>query len=71
VLRQQINVLQRAARKRLLLSGIDRLIFIGLFWLFLDLRGALTIVKLPSLTSSSLTSNRHPASNKVGDAIGK
>ena len=31
VLRQQIIVLRRTTPKRLLLSGIDRLIFVGLF----------------------------------------
>jgi transposase InsO family protein len=45
VLRQQINVLQRIAPKRLVLSSIDRLIFIGLHRLFPDARGALAIVK--------------------------
>src|SRR5260370_41204335 len=45
VLRQQINVLRRTAPKRLLLGGIDRLIFVGIFRLFPDVRGALTIVK--------------------------
>src|SRR5712691_4308032 len=45
VLRQQINVLRRTAPKRLLLSSIDRLIFVGLYRLFPDVRGALTIVK--------------------------
>ena len=45
VLRQQINVLRRSAPKRLRLNGIDRLIFVGLFRLFPDVRGALTIVK--------------------------
>ena len=44
-LRQQINVLRRTAPKRLLLSSIDRLIFVGLYRLFPDVRGALTIVK--------------------------
>jgi hypothetical protein len=50
VLRQQINVLRRSAPKRLLLSGIDRLIFIGLFRLVPDVRGALTIVKPDTVT---------------------
>jgi transposase InsO family protein len=45
VLRQQINVLRRSAPKRPRLSGIDRLIFVGLFRLFPDVGGALTIVK--------------------------
>src|SRR6266571_7289501 len=45
VLRQQINVLRRTAPKRLLLSSIDRLIFVGLYRLFPDVRGALAIVK--------------------------
>jgi hypothetical protein len=45
VLRQQINVLRRTAPKRLLLSSIDRLIFVGLYRLSPDVRGALTIVK--------------------------
>jgi hypothetical protein len=34
VLRQQINVLRRTAPKRLLLSSIDRLIFVGLYRVF-------------------------------------
>ena len=45
VLRQQINVLRRTAPKRLLISSIDRLIFVGLYRLFADVRGALAIVK--------------------------
>src|SRR5436309_9852198 len=45
VLRQQINVLRRTAPKRLLLGSIDRLILVGLYRLFPDVRGALTIVK--------------------------
>jgi hypothetical protein len=45
VLGQQINVLRRTAPKRLLLSSIDRLLFVGLYRLFPDVRGALTIVK--------------------------
>jgi DDE family transposase len=39
VLRQQINVLRRTAPKRLLLSSIDPLIFVGLYRLFPDVRG--------------------------------
>jgi hypothetical protein len=45
VLRQQINVLRRSAPKRPPFSGIDRLIFVGLFQLFPDVFSALTIVK--------------------------
>ena len=45
VLRQQINVLRRTAPKRLLISSIDRLILVGLYRLFLDVRGALAIVE--------------------------
>jgi hypothetical protein len=44
VLRQQINVL-RIAPKRLLPSSIDRLILVGLYRVFPDVRGALAIVK--------------------------
>ncbi len=53
MLRQQINVLRRTAPKRLLLSSIDRLIFVGLYRLFPDVRGALAIVK-PDSSSSRL-----------------
>jgi hypothetical protein len=49
VLRQQINVLRRTAPKRLLLSSIDRLIFVGLYRLFPDVRGGLAIVKPDTL----------------------
>src|SRR5205809_3730169 len=45
VLRQQISVLRRTAPKRLLLSSIDRLILVGLYRVFPDVRGALAIVK--------------------------
>src|SRR5260370_21047659 len=45
VLRQQIIVLLRTAPKRLLLNGIARLIFVYLFRVFANVRGALTIVK--------------------------
>jgi len=40
-LRQQIIVLRRTARKRLSFNGLDRLIFVGLYRLFPDLRDAL------------------------------
>ena len=33
-LRQQINILRRTAPKKFLFSGIDRLLFVGLYWLF-------------------------------------
>ncbi len=49
VLRQQIIVLRRTTPKRLLLSGIDRLIFVGLYRLFPNVRDALTIVKPDTL----------------------
>ena len=45
VLRQQINVLLRTRPKRLALSRTDRLIFVGLYRLFPDVRAALAIVK--------------------------
>jgi len=45
VLRQQINVPRRTAPKRLLIGSIDRLILVGLYRLFPDVRGALAIVK--------------------------
>ena len=44
-LRQQINVLRRAAPKKLSFSTIDRLIFVGLYRLFPGVCGALAIVK--------------------------
>jgi hypothetical protein len=40
-LRQQIIVLQRTAPKRLCVNTIDRVIFVGLYRLFPDLRDAL------------------------------
>ena len=43
--RQQINVLRRAAPKKLSFSTIDRLIFVGLYRLFPGVCGALAIVK--------------------------
>jgi hypothetical protein len=45
VLRQQINVLQRTAPRRLSFNCLDRLIFVGLYRLFPDVRDALAIVK--------------------------
>jgi hypothetical protein len=45
ILRQQINVLRRAAPRRLCFNGLDRLIFVGLYRLFPDVRDALAIVK--------------------------
>jgi hypothetical protein len=45
VLRQQINVLQRTAPRRLSFNCLDRLIFVGLYRLFPDVRDALVIVK--------------------------
>ncbi|HYU45563.1 MAG TPA: hypothetical protein VEK84_05225 [Terriglobales bacterium] len=47
MLRQQINVLRRTAPKRLLISSIDRLILVGLYRLFPNVRGALVLVKPP------------------------
>ncbi len=44
-LRQQINVLRRAAPKKLSFSAIDRLIFVGLYRLFPRICDALAIVK--------------------------
>src|SRR5471030_2591637 len=44
-LRQQINVLRRAAPKKLSFSTIDRLIFVGLHRLFPKVCDALAIVK--------------------------
>jgi transposase InsO family protein len=44
-LRQQINVLRRAAPKKLSFSTIDRLIFVGLYRLFSRVCDALAIVK--------------------------
>jgi len=44
-LRQQINVLRRAAPKKLSFSTIDRMIFVGLYRLFPRVRDALAIVK--------------------------
>jgi hypothetical protein len=43
-LRQQIIVLQRTAPKRLRFNTFDRLIFVGLYRLFPDLRDALAVV---------------------------
>src|SRR2546426_6900172 len=54
VLRQQINVLRRTAPKRLLLSSVDRLIFVGLYRLFPDVRGALTIVKPDTVSGDGI-----------------
>jgi len=45
VLRQQINVLRRMARKRPRFGGIDRLIFVGLYRFFPDVLDALAIVQ--------------------------
>ena len=45
VLRQQINVLRRAAPKKLSFGGFDRLIFVGLYRLFPKVRDSLAIVK--------------------------
>jgi hypothetical protein len=44
-LRQQINVLRRTAPKKLSFSAIDRLIFVGLYRLFPNVRDGLAIVK--------------------------
>ena len=44
-LRQQINVLRRAAPKKVSFSTIDRLIFVGLYRLFPRVCDALAIVK--------------------------
>ena len=44
-LRQQINVMRRMAPTKHAFSAIDRLIFVGLYWLFPKARDALAIVK--------------------------
>src|ERR1700692_2324828 len=44
-LRQQINVLQRTAPKRLSFSVFDHLVFVGLYRLFPKICDALAIVK--------------------------
>ena len=44
-LRQQVNILRRAAPKKLSFSTIDRLIFVGLYRLFPRVCDALAIVK--------------------------
>jgi hypothetical protein len=44
-LRQQIIVLQRTAPKRLRFNTIDRMILVGLYRLFPDLRDALAVVR--------------------------
>src|SRR5271166_2408841 len=44
-LRQQIIVLQRTVPKRLCFNTIDRVIFVGLYRLFPDLRDALAVVR--------------------------
>src|ERR1700688_2015572 len=44
-LRQQINVMRRAAPKKLSFSAIDRLVFVGLYRLFPEVCGVLAIVK--------------------------
>ena len=44
-LRQQIIVLQRTTPKRLRFNTIDRMIFVGLYRLFPDLRDALAVVR--------------------------
>src|SRR6202048_2710110 len=44
-LRQQINVLRRTAPKKPSFSAIDRLVFVGLYRLFPNVRKALAIVK--------------------------
>ena len=45
VLRQQILVLRRTAPKRLSFNALDRLIFVGLYRLFSDVRSALVVVR--------------------------
>ncbi len=45
VLRQQILVLRRTAPKRLSFNALDRLILVGLYRLFPDVRSALAIVR--------------------------
>jgi hypothetical protein len=45
VLRQQLIVLRRTAPKRLRFSAFDRLMFVGLYRLFPDIRDALAVVR--------------------------
>jgi transposase InsO family protein len=45
VLRQQIIVLRRAATKRLCFNNFDRLIFVGLYRLFPDVRDSLKVIR--------------------------
>jgi len=50
VLRQQINVLRRTAPRRLSFTGLDRLIFVGVYRLFPEIGDALAIVKPDTVT---------------------
>ena len=59
VLRQQINVLQRTAPRRLSFNCLDRLIFVGLYRLFPDVRDALAIVK-PDTVSVGIVRDSEP-----------
>lgn len=45
VLRQQINLLRRTAPRRLSFTCLDRLLFVGLYRFFREIRDALAIVK--------------------------
>jgi hypothetical protein len=45
ILRQQIIVLRRTAPKRLCFNAVDRLILVGLYRLFPDIRHALAVVR--------------------------
>jgi hypothetical protein len=49
VLRQQVIVLSRRARKRLILRNIDRLIFVSLYRQFPSILDAVVIVKPETL----------------------
>ena len=65
-LRQQINVLRRAAPKRLSFSVFDRLIFAGLYRLFLSAFGTLAISFWPYMIPFVITRRRCGTSFQSG-----
>ena len=61
VLRQQIIVLRRTAPKRLRFNVLDRLVFVGLYRLFPDVRHALAVVRPETVIRSIV-----PGSERIG-----
>jgi hypothetical protein len=71
VLRQQIIVLRRTAPKRLGFNVVDRMILVGLYRLFPDVRSALAIVRPETVVRWHRAGFRAYLALEIEAALGK